>query len=163
VPILVLTALDSVEDRIEGLDAGADDYLPKPFDFGELLARLRALTRRRGEETEPGSALRVSDLVIDRERRSVRRGERDIDLTAREFDFLVHLARDPGRVVTRDELMANVWGDSRAHSNVIDVYASRVRHKIDGEGEAPLLVTHHGIGYALQAGSPSPPAADDSR
>jgi len=150
VPILMLTALDAVEHRIEGLDAGADDYLPKPFDFGELVARVRALTRRHGEESA-GPVLRVGDLVVDTRRRSVRRGGREIDLTAREYAFLVHLARQPGRVVSRAELMREVWDDSQAQSNVIDVYASRLRRKIDEDEPAALLVTHHGVGYALEA------------
>jgi len=151
VPILMLTALDAVEHRIEGLDAGADDYLPKPFDFGELVARVRALTRRHAEEAEGGSdpLLRVGDLVIDTRRRGVRRGDREIELTAREYAFLVYLAREPGRVVSRSELMEEVWDDSQAHSNVIDVYASRLRRKIDEGEPAALLVTHHGVGYAL--------------
>jgi DNA-binding response OmpR family regulator len=152
VPILMLTALDAVEHRIAGLDAGADDYLPKPFDFGELVARLRALTRRRGEEAGTETTLRVGDLAIDARSRSVRRGGRSIELTAREFAFLLYLARHAGQVVTRDELMAHVWEDSQAHSNVIDVYASRLRRKIDEGEEEPLLVTHHGVGYALEAG-----------
>lgn len=149
VPILMLTALDAVEDRIRGLDAGADDYLPKPFDFDELLARVRAVTRRGGEEAE--ERLRVGDLVIDTSRRSVRRGDREIELTAREFDFLVHLARHAGRVVPREEIMDRVWRDSQPRSNVIDVYASRLRSKIDSGSDTSLLVTHHGVGYALEA------------
>ncbi len=149
VPILMLTALDAVDDRIHGLDAGADDYLPKPFDFGELVARLRALARRRYEDM--AAELRVGDLVIDTRRRTVRRGDRPIELTVKEFAFLVHLARNAGRVVTRADLMAKVWDDSQAHSNVIDVYASRLRRKID-EGEAvQLFLTHRGIGYLLDA------------
>jgi two-component system, OmpR family, response regulator len=147
VPILMLTALDAIEHRIRGLDAGADDYLPKPFDFGELVARVRALTRRPREQTGP--ELRVGDLIIDTRRRSVRRGGRKIELTVREFAFLAHLAKNAGRVVTRAELMEHVWDDSQAHSNVIDVYASRLRRKID-EGEAvQLFATHRGIGYLL--------------
>jgi DNA-binding response OmpR family regulator len=147
VPILMLTALDAVEDRIRGLDAGADDYLPKPFDFGELLARLRALTRRHSEGTEV--ELRVGDLVIDTRRRTVRRRDRDIQLTVKEFAFLVHLARNAGRVVTRAELTSAVWDDSQAHSNVIDVYASRLRRKIDEGESVALFLTHRGIGYLL--------------
>src|SRR5438067_12932106 len=102
-PILMLTALDGVEQRIAGLDAGADDYLTKPFDFGELLARLRALTRRRGDVLGP--TLVVGDLTVDPQRRSVRRGTREISLTAKEFAFLAHLARNAGRIVTRAELI----------------------------------------------------------
>jgi DNA-binding response OmpR family regulator len=149
VPILMLTALDAVEDRIAGLDAGADDYLPKPFDFGELLARLRALTRRRGEGEAP--EIRVGDLTIDTRRRNVRRGQRDIALTPREFAFLVHLARNAGRVVTRAELVENVWDDSQQNSNVIDVYASRLRRKIDEGEPVALFMTLRGSGYMLEA------------
>lgn len=157
VPILMLTALDAVEDRIRGLDAGADDYLPKPFDFGELLARVRALTRRRSEGTEV--ELRVGDLVIDTRRRTVRRRDREIQLTVKEFAFLSLLARNAGRVVTRTELMAHVWDDSTAHSNVIDVYASRLRRKIDEGEPVALFTTHRGIGYVL--GMPASAGAAD--
>jgi two-component system copper resistance phosphate regulon response regulator CusR len=153
VPILMLTALDAVEDRITGLDAGADDYLPKPFDFGELLARLRALTRRRSDGDAP--EIRVGNLTIDTRRRSVRRGEREIALTPREFAFLLYLARNAGRVVTRAELLSSVWDDSQTQSNVIDVYASRLRRKID-EGEPDALVTTlRGTGYMLDAAEPT--------
>jgi len=158
VPILILTALDAVEQRITGLDAGADDYLTKPFDFGELLARLRALTRRRGEVLAP--ELVFGDLVIDTSRRSVRRGTREIPLTSKEFSFLHHLARNAGRVVSRAELMEHVWDDkSNTYSNIIDVYASRLRRKLDeggGEGGA-LVVTLRGSGFMLDV----PPAPSD--
>lgn len=157
VPILMLTALDGVEDRIAGLDAGADDYLPKPFDFGELLARLRALTRRRGEGVAP--EIRVGNLTIDTRRRSVRRGKREISLTPREFAFLVHLARNAGRVVTRAELVESVWDDSHTNSNVIDVYASRLRRKIDDGEPVALFTTLRGSGYMLEAADPGRPAA----
>lgn len=153
VPILILTALDAVEQRITGLNAGADDYLGKPFDFGELLARLRALTRRRDQEGAP--EIRVGDLHIDKRRRRVRRGDRNIDLTAKEFDFLVCLARNAGRVVTRAELMAEVWDDpGQAHSNVIDVYASRLRRKIDGGEPEALVATLRGVGYMIDVQRP---------
>lgn len=153
VPILMLTALDAVEDRIAGLDAGADDYLPKPFDFGELLARVRALTRRRGGGESP--EVRVGDLVVDTRRREVRRGGREIPVTAREFTFLLYLARNAGRVVSRAELATQVWEDSPTQSNVIDVYASRLRRKIDEEGDFPLFTTLRGTGYMLDPGSPA--------
>jgi two-component system copper resistance phosphate regulon response regulator CusR len=148
VPILMLTALDAVEHRIMGLDAGADDYLVKPFDFGELLARLRAITRRHGDAA---GQLRVGDLTIDTRSRRVWRVDRDIALTAREFAFLLHLARNAGRVVSRAELMTHVWEDARhTYSNIIDVYASRLRRKID-EGEATALFkTLRGTGYMLE-------------
>ena len=159
VPILMLTALDAVEHRIVGLDAGADDYLTKPFDFGELLARLRALTRRGGESAN--TTLTVGDLTIDTGRHRVKRGARDIPLTATEFAFLVHLARNAGRVVSRADLMAHVWEDTRnSYSNVIDAYASRLRRKID-DGEAlPLFTTVRGSGYMLDAPDAEAPDAE---
>ena len=150
VPILMLTALDAVEQRIAGLDAGADDYLTKPFDFGELLARLRALTRRRGEVL--ASEIVVGDLVIDTSRHLVRRGQREIPLTAKEFAFLLHLARNAGRAVSRAELMAHVWEDTEnEYSNIIDVYASRLRRKIDEGVKVSLFVTLRGTGFVLEA------------
>ena len=150
VPILMLTALDAVEHRIAGLDSGADDYLTKPFDFGELLARLRALTRRRGEVMDP--RIVVGDLVIDTLRHSVNRDGRDITLTAKEFAFLLHLARNAGRVVSRAELMAHVWDDARnTYSNIIDVYASRLRRKIDEGEKVALFTTLRGSGFVLEA------------
>jgi DNA-binding response OmpR family regulator len=161
VPILMLTALDAVEHRIRGLDAGADDYLSKPFDFGELLARLRALTRR--HETADVK-LRVADLVIDVARRKARRGKRDIALTAKELAFLVYLARRQGEVVSRAELLAEVWGgagdDARtSYSNIVDVYASRLRRKIDEGEDAALFKTLRGTGYALEAPAGRPARA----
>ena len=150
VPILMLTALDAVEHRIAGLDSGADDYLTKPFDFGELLARLRALTRRRGEVM--AARIVVGDLEIDTLRHSVSRNGRDITLTAKEFAFLLHLARSAGRVVTRAELMAHVWDDTRnTYSNIIDVYASRLRRKIDDGEKVQLFTTLRGSGFLLEA------------
>jgi DNA-binding response OmpR family regulator len=157
-PILMLTALDAVDDRITGLDAGADDYLTKPFDFGELLARLRAVARRRGD---PGvSELRVGDLAIDTRRRAVRRGDRAIPVTAKEYAFLLHLARNAGRVVSRAELMSHVWDDPRhSYSNIIDVYASRLRRKIDDGEHVALFTTLRGTGYMLDAPPAPEPAA----
>jgi DNA-binding response OmpR family regulator len=150
VPLLMLTALDGVEDRITGLDAGADDYLTKPFDFGELLARLRALTRRHGEVAP--AQLEVGDLVIDTLRHTVRRGDREIELTAKEYAFLLHLARNAGRVVNRAELMSHVWDESHnAYSNIIDVYASRLRRKIDDGETDRLFITLRGSGFVLEA------------
>jgi len=150
-PILMLTALDSVEQRIAGLDEGADDYLTKPFDFGELLARVRALTRRHGESAS--AQLTVGDLVIDLRRHTVHRGTREISLTAKEFAFLVYLARNAGTVVSRADLMAHVWDDSRstAYSNIIDVYASRLRRKLDDGEVEPLFSTLRGTGFVLEA------------
>jgi len=156
VPILMLTALDSVEQRIAGLDEGADDYLTKPFDFGELLARLRALTRRSTDTMSPQMV--VADLVIDTRRHTVRRGTRDITLTAKEFSFLVYLARHAGSVVSRADLMTHVWDDSRnTYSNIIDVYASRLRRKIDEADDVPLFTTLRGSGFVLEAPDGSRP------
>ena len=160
-PILILTALDAVEQRITGLNAGADDYLGKPFDFGELLARLRALTRRRSGDRPP--EIQVGDLHIDTRRRLVRRGARTIDLTAREFDFLVFLSERAGRVVTRSELQEEVWEDpGQSHSNVIDVYASRLRRKVDGGEAVSLISTQRGVGYMIEASGEAPSGKTDS-
>jgi two-component system copper resistance phosphate regulon response regulator CusR len=157
VPILMLTALDAVDQRIAGLDAGADDYLTKPFDFGELLARLRALTRRRGEVS---AEVNVGDLVIDTRRHRVLRGDREIALTPTEFTFLLYLARNAGRVVSRAELMAHVWEDAKnAYSNIIDVYASRLRRKIDDGEDIVMLTTLRGTGFMLEAPEASKPGA----
>ena len=153
-PILMLTALDAVEHRIRGLDAGADDYLAKPFDFGELLARLRALTRRHLEPVTP--ELRIGDLLIDVSRRRVQRNRREIELTSTEFAFLLYLARNAGRVVSRADLHAQVWDDTRpTYSNIVDVYMSRLRRKIDDGEEVPLFRTMRGAGYVLDV--PEPP------
>lgn len=148
VPILMLTALDAIEQRIEGLDAGADDYLTKPFDFGELLARLRALTRRRGDVLPQQIA--VGDLVIDVATHSVRRGDRKIELTTKEYAFLLELARNAGRVVSREDLIAHVWEDTNLYSNLVDVYASRLRRKIDDDDEIPMFMRLRGTGFILQ-------------
>lgn len=160
VPVLMLTALDGVDQRIAGLDAGADDYLTKPFDFGELLARLRALTRRRAEAVP--ASITVGDLTVDSARRAARRGGRDIELTAKEFAFLSYLARHAGRVVSRAELMEHVWDDPRnTYSNIIDVYASRLRRKIDDGERVALFTTVRGAGFMLEA--PTRPAARGAR
>jgi DNA-binding response OmpR family regulator len=155
VPILMLTALDAVEQRIAGLDAGADDYLTKPFDFGELLARLRALTRRHRDTAPP--RLVIGDLEIDNERRTVRRGGREINLTAREFTLLQYLAQNAGRVVTRAELMEHVWDDTQVnYSNIIDVYAGRLRRKIDDGEHDAMFNTVRGVGFRLEAPTSTP-------
>lgn len=162
VPILMLTALDGVEQRIAGLDAGADDYLSKPFDFGELLARLRALTRRRGD-VAPATIV-IGDLTIDPARRSVRRNTREITLTGKEFALLLHLARNAGRVVSRAELMTHVWDDARnTYSNIIDVYASRLRRKIDEGERVALFTTVRGSGFMLEAPAGSKASSQGER
>lgn len=154
VPILMLTALDGVEQRIAGLDAGADDYLTKPFDFGELLARLRALTRR---HAEPAAGVSVGDLRLDVARHEARCGDQRLALTVKEFALLVYLARHAGRVVSRSELMLHVWDDPHtAYSNIIDVYASRLRRKLDDAGSSATLATVRGVGFLLDTSSSAP-------
>jgi len=146
VPVLMLTARDSVEDRISGLDHGADDYLTKPFEFRELLARLRALLRRSGELRPVQIA--VSDLVLDTGAQTVSRGGRTIPLTTKEYALLEFLARNTGRVVGRAEIAEHVWDESfDPFSNLIEVYVNRVRRKLDLNGAKSLLHTRRGAGY----------------
>jgi two-component system copper resistance phosphate regulon response regulator CusR len=148
-PILLLTARDAVEDRIVGLDAGADDYLTKPFAFGELLARIRALLRR-GRTALLTPTIIIGDLEVDVRRQTARRGTRELSLTAKEYAFLEYLARNAGRVVSRTELATHVWDDNHdPASNLIDVYVSRLRRKIDGDAEPSLLQTRRGAGVML--------------
>jgi two-component system copper resistance phosphate regulon response regulator CusR len=147
-PILLLTARDAVEDRIAGLDAGADDYLTKPFAFGELLARLRALLRRRGDVLP--ATLVVGDLEVDTQLQTVRRRDREIRTTAKEFAFLQHLARHAGQVVSRAEITAHVWDDNHdPNANLLDVYVSRLRRKIDGGETRRLIHIRRGAGVML--------------
>jgi two-component system OmpR family response regulator len=146
VPVLMLTARVQVGDRIRGLDAGADDYLVKPFDFGELLARLRALTRRGVQDR--ASVVEVGDLRVDPVTRDVTRAGREVELSPREFAVLEFLARRAGDVVTRSELLEHVWGEDYAGSlNVMDVYVGYLRRKL---GE-PLIRTVRGVGFVLEA------------
>ena len=145
-PILMLTARDAVEDRVTGLDHGADDYLTKPFEFRELLARLRALLRRSGE-LRPGK-IAVADLVLDAAAQSVSRAGRSVTLTAKEYALLEYLARNAGRVVGRAEIAEHVWDETfDPFSNLIEVYVNRVRRKIDADSSKPLLHTRRGAGY----------------
>jgi DNA-binding response OmpR family regulator len=151
VPILMLTALDAVQDRIAGLDTGADDYLTKPFDFHELLARARALLRR-GRALRPGT-IEVGDLLIDTRSHEVRRGGELIELTAKEYALLEYLARRAGDVVTRAEISEHVWDESfDPFSNLIEVYIQRLRRRIDEGRETKLIRTLRGEGYRLAAG-----------
>ena len=150
-PVLLLTALDAVEDRVRGLDAGADDYLPKPFAFQELLARLRALGRRKVQAREP-SELRVDDLVLDLRRRRAQRAGRAIELSPKEFSLLEFLMRNEGRVVTRTQILDHVWGyDFAPDSNLVDVYMAYLRRKVDRAHNGKLIRTVRGMGYALGA------------
>jgi DNA-binding response OmpR family regulator len=152
-PVLILTARGAVEDRIAGLNAGADDYLSKPFVFGELLARIQAL-HRRGHQRDL-VALQVGDLALDVRRRQARRGERRIELTAREFSLLEFLMRHAGEVVTRSMLADHVWGERYdSLSNLIEVFVNRLRRKLEADGAPRLLHTVRGAGYVLSAESP---------
>lgn len=147
-PVLMLTSRDSVSDRISGLDSGADDYLTKPFDFGELLARLRALLRR--PTVVQAMIVRVADLEIDIKSHSVKRSGVAISLTAKEYAMLELLARNAGRVLSRTEIVAHVWDDNHdPFTNAVEVYINRLRGKIDSEGNVPLIHTRRGAGYIL--------------
>jgi two-component system, OmpR family, response regulator len=151
-PILILSALAEVDDRIRGLRAGGDDYLTKPFAFGELAARLDALMRRR-QEIAPLSTLEVADLRLDTAERKVTRSGRSIDLLPREFKLLEYLMRHAGRVVTRTMLLENFWEyHYERQTNAIDVHISKLRRKIDGDSLPPLIHTVRGVGYRLGVG-----------
>ena len=155
VPILMLTARDAVEARIEGLDCGADDYLVKPFDFGELLARLRALIRR-GQQPLLPERLSVGPLTLDTRSRRVRVRDRDVLLTAKEYALLEYLARRAGDVVSRADIAEHVWDEHYDPlSNVVDVYIQRLRRKLDRPGSESLIRTRRGEGYQLVARTPS--------
>jgi two-component system OmpR family response regulator len=150
-PALILSALGSVDDRVRGLRAGSDDYLVKPFAFSELLARLEALLRR-GTAPPAVTRLRVADLELDLLTRTVRRGDKSIELLPREFQLLEHLMRNAGHVVTRTMLLEHVWDyHFDPQTNVIDVHVSRLRQKIDKGFDHPLLHTVRGAGYCLRA------------
>jgi len=150
-PVLMLTARDAVPDRIAGLDSGADDYLIKPFAFGELLARLRSLLRR--ESTRKDPVLRVAELTLDPATLVVRWGERVIDLTPREYRVLEVLLRRPGWVATREAITESVWGfDFTDASNLVEVYIRRLRRKLAEHGAPPLIQTARGLGYRIGEG-----------
>ena len=152
-PVLILSALGQVDDRVKGLRAGGDDYLPKPYSFSELLARVEVLSRRRGGRGEE-TVLRVGDLSLDRMSREVRRGEEEITLQPREFRLLEYLMKHAGQVVTRTMLLENVWDyHFDPQTNVIDVHISRLRSKIDKGFSQPLLHTIRGAGYMVRDGA----------
>jgi two-component system OmpR family response regulator len=149
-PVLMLTARDQVTDRIRGLDAGADDYLVKPFDFGELLARLRALIRRGPSERPP--VLEIADVRIDPAARAVTRAGREIELTVREFALLHFLARHAGEVVSRAQLLEHVWDNADDGStNVVDVYVGYLRNKLENPFRRKIIRTVRGVGFMLEA------------
>lgn len=148
-PVLLLTALGTVEDRVAGLDAGADDYLVKPFDFDELMARVRAMIRRGGERAS--SVMTSGDLVLDSASRHVERGGKEITLTAKEFDILEYLMQNEGRVMSRDKLSNHIWNyDYDGGSNVIDVYVYHLRRKIDDGYDEKKIITVKGAGYMVK-------------
>lgn len=160
VPILMLTAQDKIHHRIEGLDTGADDYVTKPFDLGELLARMRALLRRRPVLANP--VLQVQDLTVDTRSRTVRRAGREIDLTAKEYALLEYLMRQDGAVVGRAEISEHVWDEQYdPFSNLIEVYVQRLRRKVDAGAAVKLIHTRRGEGYQLAAREDSREDADD--
>lgn len=146
-PVLVLTARDSTEDKVALLDRGADDFLTKPFDFDELLARSRALARRANDG--PAATIAISDVTIVPERFEVRRKNKILPLTAREFELLAYLVRNRGKVVKREELLARVWGQTQATTNVVDVHIRNLRKKLDEPFETKLIQTIHGVGYTI--------------
>jgi two-component system response regulator MprA/two-component system response regulator TrcR len=147
VPVIMLTARDTTPDKVHSLDLGADDYLTKPFDLEELMARLRARLR----QVKDDEVLRVADLTINHATREVQRGTREIVLTAKEFELLEFMARNHRRVLSRDLLLSQVWNQgSSVTTNVVDVYVGYLRRKVDGPGESRLIKTVHGVGYALR-------------
>ncbi len=149
-PVLMLTAKDAIPDRVAGLDAGADDYLVKPFAFDELLARIRALLRR-AAPPEADAPLQFADLVLDPTTRQARRGDRDIELTAKEYDVLELFMHHPRQVLTRDIIYDRIWGyDFGGESNIIEVYVRYLRAKLEAGGEPRLIYTLRGVGYVLR-------------
>lgn len=148
-PVLLLTALNSVEDRVSGLDAGADDYLIKPFDFEELMARIRAMTRRRG--TQSSNIISHRGIQLDMASRTVTRDGKEIVLTAKEYNILEYLMQNIGRVLSRENLSVHVWNyDYDGGSNVIDVYMHHLRKKIDADYDEKLITTVKGVGYIMK-------------
>ena len=148
-PILMLTAKDTTQDRVEGLDAGADDYVVKPFEIEELLARIRALLRRTAADRV--KVLEFADLALDSSTRKAKRGEREIELTAKEYDLLELFMRHPDQVMTREVIFDRVWDyDFGGESNVLDVYIRYLRQKLEEEGESRLIYTVRGVGYVMR-------------
>ena len=151
-PVLMLTARGAVEDRVTGLNSGADDYLVKPFAMEEFLARVNALLRRRDRAVDQSTELRVGDLTLDLMRHEVQRGNRPIELTAKEFALLEFMMRHPGQVLTRTQITDHVWRyDLDALSNVVDTYIHYLRDKIDRKFSRPLIKTVRGVGYKIEA------------
>jgi DNA-binding response OmpR family regulator len=149
IPILMVTARDTLADRVDGLNSGADDYMTKPFEFPELLARVRALLRR--QNLVRTSVLEVGDLVIDTTQKTVKRGSREILLTPREFSLLEALAQNTGAVLSKEDIAQKVWEDEFTSSNTVEVHIKNLRRKLEEEGESKMIQTLHGMGYSLRA------------
>lgn len=149
-PILMLTARDSVEDRIRGLEGGADDYLPKPFDVRELMARMKALLRR--DQVHKTGVLAIADLEIDTGARTVTRSGQLIKLTRREYDLLEALAKNEGRTLTREAILERIWNNEESQLNTVNFHVASLRKKVDADFDPKLIQTVHGIGYVLRAG-----------
>lgn len=150
-PILMLTALGTTDDKVVGLDAGADDYLVKPFEFKEFLARVRALTKRGGMVNQTAQILRFADLEVNMDAKTVHRAEKKIELTAREFNLLVYLIRNQGRVISKAEIAEQVWEiDFDTGTNIIEVYVNYLRKKVDRDFATRLIHTQFGMGYVLK-------------
>lgn len=151
VPILMLTARDSVADRVRGLEGGADDYLPKPFDMREMLARVRALLRR--DKVHRTGVIHIADLEVDTRARIVRRGGVEVSLTPREYALLEALARNEGRTLTRTVILESIWGNEECYENTVNFHVASLRKKVDADPLVKLIHTVHGIGYVLRAPS----------
>ncbi|CAI6253647.1 Response regulator MprA [Bacillus subtilis] len=151
-PVILLTARDSIPDKVTGLDIGANDYVTKPFEIEELLARIRAALRLNGTKTEDiGTFLTYDDLRVNEKTREVRRGDKEVELTPREFDLLVYMLKHPQQVLTREQILSSVWGfDYIGDTNVVDVYIRYIRKKLDYPYEKQLIHTIRGVGYAIK-------------
>lgn len=151
-PVILLTARDSIPDKVTGLDIGANDYITKPFEIEELLARIRAALRQNGTKTEDiGTFLTYDDLRVNEKTREVRRGDKEVELTPREFDLLVYMLKHPQQVLTREQILSSVWGfDYIGDTNVVDVYIRYIRKKLDYPYEKQLIHTIRGVGYAIK-------------
>ncbi|MHA6167698.1 two-component system response regulator YkoG [Bacillus mojavensis] len=151
-PVILLTARDSIPDKVTGLDIGANDYVTKPFEIEELLARIRAALRQTGSKTEDiGTFLTYDDLQVNEKTREVRRGDKEVELTPREFDLLVYMLKHPQQVLTREQILSSVWGfDYIGDTNVVDVYIRYIRKKLDYPYEKQLIYTVRGVGYTIK-------------
>jgi len=151
VPVIVMTARDYIGDKVAGLDNGADDYITKPFEIEELLARVRVIQRRAEHLTEPDQTYQIADLVLNTKSHQVTRNDENVQLTRREYDLLLFFLQHVGQVFTRDELLDNVWGeDFLGQQNVVDVYVGYLRNKVDGKNNQALIQTIRGVGYSIE-------------